>query len=139
MKDINETQLAYLLNVSKKEAIRKIAYCKGKRHKDKEEVDEIKSIKISVSEFEEKSNINIQFAIDNLQQKAMKPGAFRGFLVNYPIKKLKPSKSGFYPKIIRLPTALRSLMTKEHLQELKNEWATKYFIYNRDFGTVFNP
>lgn len=124
--NITASQLAFILNVPQAEANAKIAFCLGYTPDRRDELKEDKNLSVEVRVFEKK-NFPIQFAIDSIKKNALKPGPYRGFLVDYPLSKLKTNKStGFYPASIRLPEGLRSLLTHEQLSELKELWTERY-------------
>lgn len=95
--------------------------------------------RVSIEEFEAKKHIPIKMAIEDLYNNALSRSAFKGYLIQYPLSKLKPNKDGDYPNTIRLPGVLRSMLSSETINSLQEIWIKKYAELVPDQDIKFNP
>jgi hypothetical protein len=137
MKNINAAQLAFIMQIPKKDAIGKI----NKIHLDKgvreEELDE-KNPTTTVKEMSERLGINLDFFIEDIGKNFLKNQATGSYILNFPTTKLKPSKTtGLMPKVISIPSVLRSFLPKEIQEEIRNKWNEKYEKEVKEYDIIF--
>lgn len=135
--EIQPQQLAFLLGIKKNAAKRMLCSIKNienpKLYTDYE-------VRISVEEFEKRKNIPIKMAIEDLYNNALTRPAFKKYLIEYPLDKLKPNSKGEYPKTVRLPYILKSMLSIETLEQLSKIWHDKYSsLVPKNQHTIFNP
>lgn len=127
MKAINPAQLAFLLGIKKADAIDKMNYTidnKGvKRTNSKDDKEPICDLK----QLSEALGIDLEFYIKDIGKNFLKNQATGTYILNYPATKIKPNKkTGYFPKVVSIPTVLRSFLNKEVIEEIKKRWAEKY-------------
>ncbi len=123
MKTIDSKQLAYVLGMTHKKA--KVTMLRAKNPNASEEqiaVDFTVSdvLVADIDEFEKATGIQLRAAVDDIVNNSLKRAASRKrILQDYPLSKLKTEKP---PKQVRLPAELRSMLSKEDLDEIESYW-----------------
>ncbi len=132
MKTISDKALAYLLKITTKEAAKLIYACKNPKKRDAEiklraTKDDLKSQSIEVKNIEKYMNIDLVFAIKNIQEKYLLTQATKDFIRDYPQTKI--DKSDKIPNSISIPSGLSELLTEKQKSEIIKMWESHYSRY----------
>lgn len=148
MKEISAEVLGFLLGIEKEEANKKIvAYLERKKGNDDyaisvhirkkpekyQEGDEDKviygaSLSADVEGLQKYLNVDLEFAISNIRNTYLTSPTTRGYIMNYPAKKLIPNKkTRKMPRKVGIPKVLRSLLTIEDQHKIVQMWEDKFY------------
>jgi hypothetical protein len=124
--NINARQVAFLLGIPKSDANKKIMLAlHGNYAQAKIESEINPDGMIDAELFENKTGIPILFALNDLKQNALKRKSFAKYLLrDFPEGAINVANP---PKEVRLPVALRELLSKETLEEVEAYWNKKYY------------
>lgn len=126
---IDSRQLAFVLGITKKDATIKILRALRLDGQNYKEIDYEfhPNISADVKIVEKHEKIDLEFAINDIRENALKRPGFRKYLLyDYPNKKIESHKT--IPKTLSLPPALRSLLSEETLKEIKDYWIDHFSI-----------
>jgi hypothetical protein len=123
---ITAKQLAFLLNISKSDANKKIMLILHQDYKQAKIEHEINPDgQIDAEIFEKKTGIPVLFALEDIKKNALKRKSYAKYLMkDFPESQISVSRP---PKEVRLPSALRELLSKETLSEIEKYWNQKYY------------
>jgi hypothetical protein len=144
MKTITSKQLAYILSVSHKDAMKIMLRAKRKNGEVAQETDWefLEEVICDIEVVSKEVNADIQMAVKDIQENSLKRPAFKKWILHdYVSDKLKGDKP---PKKVSLPPALKSLLPEETLKEIKNYWNEKFAGFknpnwNDDVTIKFEP
>lgn len=137
MKLINAKQVALLLDIPLTNAACKIYHAKGEepKYNDKGKfVEPNPNIKVDL--LSKKLGIDFEFYLAEIKENYLKRSATRGWIMNYPLTKLKPGKDGSLPKVVKPPAALVSLLSQEDVQLIVSMWTERYGHFNVRFSVA---
>lgn len=73
-------------------------------------------------------NIDLTFAIENIQRTYISSPATRGYILNFPAKKLMPNKiTRKWPRKVSLPKVLGKILSMEDQMAIVKMWEDKYY------------
>lgn len=114
-KILKASQIAFLLSRKVSEAKAMIAHIN--------EDEELETV--SVDQFEKAySHYPIRELIKSIENDYLKPGATRGYIMDYPQKKINASKKLL--TTIRIPNNIRSFLSEEQIREILYCWEKRY-------------
>jgi len=139
---INAEILAYILDIKKEDANKKIVCYKERlagndeleldpnligKKADKKYTDNESCDVPGLSKY---LNMDLAFAMKNIHDTFMTSPTTKGFILNYPSSKLKPNaKTGRMPGKISIPKVLRQLLSQEDKELIVRLWQDKYKTY----------
>lgn len=123
---ITAKQLAFLLGTTKENANKKIMLALHTNPANASIEHKINPDgQIDAQLFEDKTGIPVVFALNDLRENALKRKAFAKYLLrDIPEKAISVPRP---VKTVRLPDALRSLLSKEVLDEIEKFWNENYY------------
>jgi hypothetical protein len=125
MKTLNAVQLAWVMQIPRKEAEGKLQLALAKGAKNESDDDDKPAIKTEA--LGHILGIDFEFFIKDIKKNFLKNPATGSYIINYPSGKLKPSKkTGLYPKTLSIPSMLRGFLSKETQDAIKDKWREKY-------------
>ena len=137
MKKINATQLSFILGIKKKDAANKIKAAIARANGNIEDTITLgeeefkeKDPSIEIDKLSKHTGIDFEFYISDIKKNYLNNSATRGFILNYPTTKLKPSKkTGQMPKKVSIPSVLKSFLTEGQKRSIVDGWKDKYSTY----------
>lgn len=126
MESISAKQLAFLMNISQKDANKKICIAQYSDYaKAKIESELNDNCHIEIDLFEKKTGIPIRMAVEEVRIKGLQRKSYAKFLLrDFPEKELSVSKP---PREVRLPEGLRTLLNPGTLVEIRKYWNDHYY------------
>ena len=126
MESISAKQLAFLMNISQKDANKKICIAQYSDYaKAKIESEMNDNCHIEIDLFEKKTGIPIRMAVEDVRLRALQRKSYSKFLLrDYPEQQLSVERP---KKVIRLPEGLRTLLNQETLEEIRKYWNDHYY------------
>lgn len=123
MENISVKQLSYILDLPKEKAFSLIQKALGK-NLDHVELGRLfhedPNPSVSIERFDKVHGLNIRGCIESLQTNFLHDKACIDFVFQDLDKKIKPDKKTMqYPKVIRLPYVITSILTGEQVDRLK--------------------
>lgn len=151
MDTINATELAFLLEITKSNANKKIICCKERMagnleytiasvtvNKDGEEESLFsENESVEIAELSKYLNVDLEFAIKNIHDTYVRSGITWSYIMDYPKPKLKCDKKGKWPKKILVPEPLRKWLSDVDQGKIYAEWRIRYLSYTTSFGIQF--
>ncbi len=139
---ISPQMLSVLLDISKADARLKIIHAseKLKGNESPTAMDAIKYGKdplIDIKNLSKALGIDLSIYVNDIRGNYFKRSQTRGFIMNYPEKKMVLNKKKEYPKSISIPTWLKCFITKETQDEIIKAWEEKYTYYMNEFNLKF--
>lgn len=127
MKTINAIQLAFLLGISQRKANKMIAIVRfGNREQAQTEIKLNKNLHCNAELLQKYFLFDINEVLNNVKYRALKSTGMAEYLLqSYPLSKLMVSTP---KKTIRLRPALRTLLSRETLNEIEAYWHEKYSL-----------
>lgn len=126
---INEKQLAFILGISQRNAKIKILRAKGREMvKAGEKLEHpleldhgyYTTVEIESSVITDYEGVDIDFAIKDIYENALKRPGYRKYLLyEYPVSKMDKKDP---TRIISLPVALKSMLSDESVETIKEYW-----------------
>ncbi len=131
---IDIRKLMALMSIDKKDATAKMQIASEKLNipiptqiKDGLETSDFKQLEIPMELLSNSIGIDLTFYVNKIQSDYLKPGQSRGYIMNYPLEKLKvDKKTGMYPKVISIPSFIKQFLTEEQKEEIINRWEEKF-------------
>jgi hypothetical protein len=123
---ITAKQLAFLLNITKTNANKKIMLAlHGNYAQAKMEHEINPDGEIDAELFEKKTGIPVVAAMNDLRENALKRKAFAKYLLrDFPEAAIGVQRP---PKLVRLPEGLRSLLSEQVIDEICEFWNKNYY------------
>jgi hypothetical protein len=138
MKNINATQLAFIMSIKKADAKKKILHAIDKKGVKRQNDEKEKDPSVRVDQLSTAIGIDLDFYIKSIGKDFLKNQATGTYILNYPTSKLKPSKkTGLLPKSVAIPSTLRGFLNKEVIEEIKVKWNQKYAHEVKVHGIIF--
>ncbi len=138
MKKINASQLALLLNIPKKDAVKKIFIATGKPIHEFDKFEESGNYSIDIKKLSDHLKIDLNFYLNDIANNFLKNQSTGSFILDYPAKKIKPSKkTGLMPKSVTIPSVIKSMLSEEVIEQIKTKWNQKYAFEVKEFGIIF--
>lgn len=104
------------------------------------EWDSFKDIEIPIDKLSKVLSIDFSFYIQNIQKNYLVTGSTRGFIMNYPLEKMKANKkTGLYPKTVSIPSFIKQFLTDAQKDEIITTWFVKFALWGNGEGENFVP
>lgn len=129
MKLINAKQVALLLETPLHNAACTIYHAKGEAPDFEGQKLVEPNPSINVDLLSEKTGIDFGFFLAEIRENYLKRSATKGWIMNYPLTRLKPKKDGSLPSVIKPPTVLMSLLDQSDIDKIISMWNEKYDHY----------
>lgn len=130
MKKIYASQLAILLDISKDDAGKKITVALNKASKNPIEYDKKSDPSADIEIMSKHLGVDLNFYLNDIKVNFLKNSSTGSWIMDYPVKKLKVSKStGCYPKTVTIPRVIKSLLSEETIKEIIRRWEERYIEY----------
>lgn len=145
MQNITANQLSIIMGISKKDALKKIVVA-IERLKGNENMMFNEAIldlydsnqSIDIDDFSKYLGRDLRVYLNDIKLNYLKNSSTRNHILDYPTTKIKPNKeTGFYPKTISIPPALKSLLTKDQCVEIIMRWEQIYKNLMVEHGIIF--
>jgi hypothetical protein len=134
MRKINAQQLALLLNIPKVDASKKIYVANG----IKEEFDKKEPYSIEIKKLSKHLNCDLDFYLNDISKNFLKNQSTGSFILDYPSKKIKPSKTtGLMPRSITIPTVIKSMLSDDVINQVIEKWNKRYAFEVKEHGIIF--